>query len=119
MKIKLTLKYSSFFFTNDVCLVKNVTQEIDTDILSNKDKGIINAYIKSGAIVCDQGLIVIECDHVIEEDVVVSEPEPVIEAPVVVEEVSIEDILQEPEVETEPVVEAKKKPVAKKGIAKK
>ena len=113
MKIKLTLKYSSFFFTNDVCLVKNVTQEIDTDILSNKDKGIINAYIKSGAIVCDQGLIVIE------EDVVVSEPEPVIEAPVVVEEVSIEDILQEPEVETEPVVEEKKKPVAKKAIAKK
>ena len=113
MKIKLTLKYSSFFFTNDVCLVKNVTQEIDTDILSNKDKGIINAYIKSGAIVCDQGLIVIE------EEVVVSEPEPVIEAPVVVEEVSIEDILQEPEVETEPVVEAKKKPVAKKAVAKK
>ena len=112
MKIKLTLKYSSFFFTNDVCLVKNVTQEIDTDILSNKDKGIINAYIKSGAIVCDQGLLVIAC-------AVVDEPEPVIEAPVVVEEVSIEDILPEPEVETEPVVEAKKKPVAKKAIAKK
>ena len=37
MKIKLTLKYSSFFFTNDVCLAKNVTQEIDTDKLSNKD----------------------------------------------------------------------------------
>lgn len=113
MKIKLTLKYSSFFFTNDVCLVKNVTQEIDTDILSNKDKGIINAYIKSGAIVCDQGLIVIE------EDVLVSEPESVIEAPVVVEKVSIADILQEPEVEAEPVVEAKKKPASKKVVTKK
>lgn len=111
MKIKLTLKYSSFLFANEVCLVKNVPQEIDTDVLSNKDKGIINSYIRSGAILSDQGLIAIE-------EEVVAEPEPIVEAPVAVEEVSVADILAEPVVEDEPV-EAKKKPAAKKAVAKK
>lgn len=114
MKIKLTLKYSSFFFTNDVCLAKNVTQEIDTDKLSNKDKGIINAYIQSGAIVSDKGLIEIE-------DEVVVEPTPVVEVPVV-EEVAQEAEVPKQDAEPEVVEEApaKKKPAAaKKVVAKK
>ena len=114
MKIKFTLKYSSFFFTNDVCLAKNVTQEIDTDKWSNQDKGIINAYIQSGAIVSDKGLIEIE-------DEVVVEPTPVVEAPVVEEapapETPVEDVVA-PEVVEEATT--KKKPAAaKKVVAKK
>ena len=110
MKIKLTLKYSSFFFTNDVCLAKNVTQEIDTDKLSNKDKGIINAYIQSGAIVSDKGLIEIE-------DEVVVEPTPVVEE-VVAQEAEVPKQDAEPEVVEE--APAKKKPAAaKKVVAKK
>ena len=115
MKIKLTLKYSSFFFTNDVCLAKNVTQEIDTDKLSNKDKGIINAYIQSGAIVSDKGLIEIE-------DEVVVEPTPVVEVPVVEEVVAQEAEVPKQDAEPELVEEAptKKKPAAaKKVVAKK
>lgn len=115
MKIKLTLKYSSFFFTNDVCLAKNVTQEIDTDKLSNKDKGIINAYIQSGAIVSDKGLIEIE-------DEVVVEPTPVVEVPVVEEVVAQEAEVPKQDAEPEIVEEAptKKKPAAaKKVVAKK
>lgn len=116
MKIKLTLKYSSFFFTNDVCLAKNVTQEIDTDKLSNKDKGIINAYIQSGAIVSDKGLIEIE------DEVVVVEPTPVVEVPVVEEVVAQEAEVPKQDAEPEVVEEAptKKKPAAaKKVVAKK
>lgn len=113
MKIKLTLKYSSFFFTNDVCLAKNVTQEIDTDKLSNKDKGIINAYIRSGAIVSDKGLIVIE-DEIVE-------PTPVVEEPIVEDVAPVVESPQE-DVAPEVVEEAttKKKPTTtKKVVAKK
>ena len=70
---KLTLKYSSFLFTNDVALVKNVEQSVDVDKLTAKDISIINAYISSGAIISDKGKI--EVEDVAE--VVVEAPAPV------------------------------------------
>ena len=118
--MKLTLKYSSFLFVNGVSLMKNVEQEVQADKLTNKDKIILNAYIKSGAVLSDGGEFAVDLEEIVEEVV----------APAVVEETKVEvkeeapapsvaDILDEPkeEVAEEPV--AKKKTTAKKTTAKK
>lgn len=64
MKTKLTLKYSSFFFCNNVQLKKGKEVEIDTDSLSNKDVTILNAYISSGGIVSSEGLLPVVIENV-------------------------------------------------------
>jgi hypothetical protein len=120
MKFKLTLKYSSFFFTSKVSLVKNITQEVDVTGLPEKDKAIINAYIRSGAIISDSGELPVEVEvtEVVEQPVVEEKKveEVVVEA--TVEEVlDIKDILAEPEVTVEEAP-VKKKPAAKKTTKK-
>jgi hypothetical protein len=109
---KLTLRYSSFLFTNDVALVKNVEQSVDVDKLTAKDISIINAYISSGAIISDKGKI--EVEDVAE--VVVEAP-----APVEVKEEKVEVIKEEVKVEKEIATsildgenESKKKPTPAK-----
>lgn len=117
--MKLTLKYSSFLFVNGASLVKNIPQEVHADKLTNKDKIILNAYIRSGAVVSDGGEFVIDVEEVVEVT-----PTPVVEevAPEVKEETpSIEVILDEPkeEVEVEAEPAAKKKAPVKKATTKK
>ena len=115
MKFKLTLKASSFFFANQISLIKNVTQEVDSDTVLDKDISILNAYIKSGAIISDNGLLpvveVLDEPEVIVEEVV--QEVAVIEDTVVVEEtpVAIEDAqpVEEAEVKKKPVKKAVKK----------
>jgi ribosomal protein L21 len=89
---KLTLKYSSFLFTNDVALVKNVEQSVDVDKLTAKDISIINAYISSGAIISDKGKIAVEDDVLAEA--VVEAP-----SPVEVKEEKVEVVKEEVKVE--------------------
>lgn len=110
---KLTLKYSSFLFTNDVSLVKNVEQSVDIDKLTAKDITIINAYIASGAIVSDKGQLPLK---------------EAVETPVVeeVKEDEVEVIKEEVKIEKEVVAsildgesDSKKKPTAKKTPSKK
>lgn len=111
MKYKLTLKYSSFFFTNDVSLVKNVPQEVEVDRLTAKDVSIINAYIKSGAIISDKGELPVkeEVEVAPAVEVVV---EPVVEEQPVIAETEVEEVAEEK-------VEVKKKAPAKKVATKK
>ena len=90
MKTKLTLKYSSFFFCNNIQLKKGQETEIETDGLSNKDLIILNAYISSGGIVSSEGLI-----PVVLEDVVVEEP------------AVVEEVVETPKEEVKEVVEEK------------
>lgn len=90
MKTKLTLKYSSFFFCNNIQLKKGQETEIETDGLSNKDLIILNAYISSGGIVSSEGLI-----PVVLEDVVVEEP------------VAVEEVVESTKEEVKEVVEEK------------
>ena len=90
MKTKLTLKYSSFFFCNNIQLKKGQETEIETEGLSNKDLIILNAYISSGGIVSSEGLI-----PVVLEDVVVEEP------------VAVEEVIEPTKEEVKEVVEEK------------
>lgn len=90
MKTKLTLKYSSFFFCNNIQLKKGQETEIETEGLSNKDLIILNAYISSGGIVSSEGLI-----PVVLEDVVVEEP------------VAVEEVIEPTQEEVKEVVEEK------------
>ena len=90
MKTKLTLKYSSFFFCNNIQLKKGQETEIETEGLSNKDVIILNAYISSGGIESSEGLI-----PVVLEDVVVEEP------------VAVEEVIEPTQEEVKEVVEEK------------
>mgnify|MGYP003620277758 CR=1 FL=1 len=94
MKTKLTLKYSSFFFCNNIQLKKGQETEIETDGLSSKDIVILNAYISSGGIVSSEGLI-----PVVLEDVVVEEPVPVEEVVKPIEE-EVKEVVEEKVEET-------------------
>lgn len=94
MKTKLTLKYSSFFFCNNIQLKKGQETEIETDGLSSKDIVILNAYISSGGIVSSEGLI-----PVVLEDVVVEEPVPVEEVVKPIKE-EVKEVVEEKVEET-------------------
>lgn len=88
---KLTLKYSSFLFTSNISLVKNIEQLVNVDRLTAKDISILNSYITSGAIISDKGKIPVK-------DVA----EAVVETPVVkVEEEKVEVVKKEVKVEKE------------------
>lgn len=105
MKFKLTLKASSFFFANQISLIKNVTQEIESDTLSEKDVAIVNAYIRSGAIISDNGFLPVV--------------EVLDETEAIVEEVVIESIISSDEVQETPVLEVTDEPVAEAEVKKK
>ena len=108
MKTKLTLKYSSFFFCNNLQLKKGTQTEIDSDTLTEKDITILNAYIRSGGIESSEGLI-----PVVLEDVSITE-QP-IEAPVEKEkeEPKVEEEKEE-EAPKEELIESKEEAPAKK-----
>lgn len=114
MKTKLTLKYSSFFFCNNVQLKKGKEVEIDTDSLSNKDVTILNAYISSGGIVSSEGLLPV----VIENVDLTSQEEAPKEDTVTEKEEEVQDTVPEVvEKEAEVKEEAKEEtPVAKPAV---
>lgn len=111
MKTKLTLKYSSFFFCNNLQLKKGTQTEIDSDTLTEKDITILNAYIRSGGIESSEGLI-----PVVLEDVSITE-QP-FEAPVEKEkeEPKVEEKEEEKTEESpkEELIESKEESPAKK-----
>lgn len=109
MKTKLTLKYSSFFFCNNLQLKKGTQTEIDSDTLTEKDITILNAYIRSGGIESSEGLI-----PVVLEDV--STTEQPVEAPVEKEEPKVEEKEEEKteEAPKEELIESKEEAPAKK-----
>lgn len=102
MKTKLTLKYSSFFFCNNIQLKKGKETEIDTDVLTEKDIVILNAYISSGGIVSSEGMIpvVLKQAETVAEEVKETVSE---EAEEVVKDESQSDVEQEEVVEKETV----------------
>lgn len=114
MKTKLTLKYSSFFFCNNVQLKKGKEVEIDTDSLSNKDVTILNAYISSGGIVSSEGLLPVVIENV---DLTSQEEAPKEEA-VTEDKEEVQDTVPEVvEKEAEVKEEAKEEtPVAKPAV---
>lgn len=114
MKTKLTLKYSSFFFCNNVQLKKGKEVEIDTDSLSNKDVTILNAYISSGGIVSSEGLLPV----VIENVDLTSQEEALKEEAVTEDKEEVQDTVPEVvEKEAEVKEEAKEEtPVAKPAV---
>lgn len=114
MKTKLTLKYSSFFFCNNIQLKKGKEVEIDTDVLTEKDIVILNAYISSGGIVSSEGMIpvVLKQAETVTEEVKETVSE---EAEEVVKDESQSDVEQEEVVEKETAEdkEVTEAPVAK------
>ena len=114
MKTKLTLKYSSFFFCNNIQLKKGKEVEIDTDVLTEKDIVILNAYISSGGIVSSEGMIpvVLKQAETIAEEVKETVSE---EAEEVVKDESQSDVEQEEVVEKET---AEDKEVTEASVAK-
>lgn len=114
MKTKLTLKYSSFFFCNNIQLKKGKEVEIDTDILTEKDIVILNAYISSGGIVSSEGMIpvVLKQAETVTEEVKETVSEEAEEA---VKDESQSDVEQEEVVEKETVED---KEVTEASVAK-